>query len=365
MRSAARFLRVLPSRTWMRGPSPGDGLVVNGVQESFHPWPGGHRDGICQVRGVSDVEAEHFPAPIGSNPAGGNDRLGHDSVVHPGCAVSRIEGHLGVVQSRQDPVTELYDFSGRDTAQIRFYHDGEQRLINAPSPFQQGRGKASVQSFLDSPIQLTGGRCQHSSAGAVAVGGAIVRAFERGSADKRGRFSFDQLPIERLGGDPNLVGDVGEFQLIEKAEQGNPVSGHRVMSFVSSLDGSHRPAHDARHVDQAMLENPSPYHPWGRDHTESRAVLSHLLIRCLVFPHSGPSWQTFPATQRRGVLCSGRSSEPLTERSVLPRAFEFTQFAYQTYRGPAVEPFRGCSAGKWLLANCMLWFPRCRDCAFR
>lgn len=147
MRSAARFLRVLSSRTWIRGPSPGDGLVVNGVQESFHPWPGGHRDGVhrdgaCQVRGVSDVEAVHFPAPIGSNPAGHNDRLGHDLVVHPGCAVSRIEEHLGVVQSRQDPVTELYDFSGRDTAQIRFYHDGEQRLINAPSPFQQGRGKS-------------------------------------------------------------------------------------------------------------------------------------------------------------------------------------------------------------------------------
>ena len=47
---------------------------------------------------VSDVETEHFPASVGGYPDGNDDRLGHDPVVDPGCAVGRIEEHVRVVE---------------------------------------------------------------------------------------------------------------------------------------------------------------------------------------------------------------------------------------------------------------------------
>ena len=44
--------------------------------------------------------------------------------------------------------------------------------------------------------------------------------------------SYQHL-VKRLGCDPDSVGDVGEFQLSKKVEQGRLVHGHRV--FVSFL----------------------------------------------------------------------------------------------------------------------------------
>ena len=52
------------------------------------------------------------------------------------------------------------------------------------------------------------------------MGSALIGAFERASADERGRFGVDQLLIERFRRDPDSVGDVGEFQLAKKVEQG-------------------------------------------------------------------------------------------------------------------------------------------------
>ena len=65
--------------------------------------------------------------------------------------------------------------------------------------------------------------------GGVAVRRALGRPLERGGADERGRFRVDQLLVERLGRDPNPVGDIGEFQLAKKVEQGRLVKSNRVL----------------------------------------------------------------------------------------------------------------------------------------
>ena len=44
---------------------------------------------------VSRVEAEDFPAPVGSDTDGDDDRLGHDPVVNRGFAVCRVEDRYG------------------------------------------------------------------------------------------------------------------------------------------------------------------------------------------------------------------------------------------------------------------------------
>ena len=60
-------------------------------------------------------------------------------------------------------------------------------------------------------------------AGAFAVGNAIARAFERGGADERGRLGVDQLLVERFAREADSVGDIGEFELAKKVEQGRLV----------------------------------------------------------------------------------------------------------------------------------------------
>jgi hypothetical protein len=104
--------------------------------------------------------------------------------------------------------------------QIGFHHHGEQRLVDPPAPFQQSREERADPQLRDSQIQFPGRCRQHPSSGSVAVGGALIGALERASADKRGRLPLDQLLVKSLGCDPNSVGDVGEFELSKKIEQG-------------------------------------------------------------------------------------------------------------------------------------------------
>ena len=85
-----------------------------------------------------------------------------------------------------------------------------------------------ARSFFDAQIQLPGRGCQSPLTGPVAVGGSCVAAFERASADERGRLPLDQLLVERLGRNSNSV---GELQLAEEVEQGRLVESHRVVSF--------------------------------------------------------------------------------------------------------------------------------------
>jgi hypothetical protein len=209
---------------------------------------------------VSHVEAEHFAASVGGNPNSDDDRLGQDPVVDPRFDIRGVEGHVRVVEGRQGAVAELGDFGvqagtdprdfgfrdpgigsqglhqivdlpGRDAVQILFHHHGEQRVVDPAATFQQGGEECSRPQFRDRQVQIPGGRGQHPGAGAVAVGAALGRPLERAGADERGRFGIDQLLVERLGRDPNPVGDVGEFQFAKKVEQGRLVKSHRVLSL--------------------------------------------------------------------------------------------------------------------------------------
>jgi len=59
------------------------------------------------------------------------------------------------------------------------------------------------------------------------VGGAATGALEQGRADHRSRFCTNQLLVEPVGRGPDPVGDIGEFQLSKKFEQGKLVGSHR------------------------------------------------------------------------------------------------------------------------------------------
>jgi hypothetical protein len=53
------------------------------------------------VLGVSDVESQHFTAPVGRDARSHDDRLGHDPVVDPGLAIGRIKEHVRERHRRQ------------------------------------------------------------------------------------------------------------------------------------------------------------------------------------------------------------------------------------------------------------------------
>ena len=107
--------------------------------------------------------------------------------------------------------------------QIGFHHHGEQRLVDPATSFEQGGEERASSQLRNLQIQLACGRGQHPSSGAVAVGGALVGAFERAGANERGRLRLDQLLVQRLGCEANSVGNIGEFQLGEKVKQGRLV----------------------------------------------------------------------------------------------------------------------------------------------
>lgn len=91
--------------------------------------------------------------------------------------------------------------------QIRFHHHREQRLVDPPAPLEQGGEERAGSQLRDPQIKFPGRRRQHSSSGAVAVGGALVGAFERAGADERGRFRIDQLLVQGFSCDADSVGD--------------------------------------------------------------------------------------------------------------------------------------------------------------
>ena len=108
------------------------------------------------------------------------------------------------------------DILGIETGFPSFHHHREQRLVDAATPLQQGGEKRPSAQFVNLQIELICGRGLHSGTATVAVGGALVGAFEQPGADEGGRFGIDQLLIERLGGNPDSIGDIGEFELGEK-----------------------------------------------------------------------------------------------------------------------------------------------------
>jgi hypothetical protein len=124
-------------------------------------------------------------------------------------------------------------------------------------------------------------RGRHGSrAGAVAVGSALGRPFERGGADERGRLPLDHLLIRGFRRGPDPVGDVGEFQLAGQVKQGRLIKSNRVLCrcreiFIRfSLTGT-------QWLFMSMLRRSKPrklHHHQGRDLFDDRAHRAVLAI---------------------------------------------------------------------------------------
>ena len=220
------------------------------------------------VLAVTDVDAEHFPAPVGGHPDGDDQGLGQDPVPDPGLAVGGVEGHIREVlrgqgsvaklgyfrvEARKDPghfglgdagisaerCDEVVDLPSGDAVHVGLHHHREQGLLDPTAPLQQGREERPHTQLPDLQPEVPGRGRQPAGTGAVAKGGAVVGALEWGSADERGRFRIDQRLVESFGRVPDSVGDIGEFQLAKEVEQASLVLSHRVVSFVRSSVGSH------------------------------------------------------------------------------------------------------------------------------
>ena len=127
---------------------------------------------------------------------------------------------FGDTRARAECFDEVVDLAGRDTVDVGLHHHGEQRLIDAAAPLQQGGEERALPQLRDPQIQVSGSRRQRPGSGPVAVGRAVAAALKRANTDERGCFRIDQLLIERFGREPEPVGDIGEFQLGEQVEQG-------------------------------------------------------------------------------------------------------------------------------------------------
>ena len=131
--------------------------------------------------------------------------------------------------SIRDVSMNVDDFPGGDAVQIGFHHHREQRLINSPATLQQRREGHSRPQFRDLEIEITGHGGQHPASHFVAVDAALLGPFEQAGTDERGRLPLDPLLVERLSRDPSPVGDIGEFQLAKKVEQGRLGKKHRML----------------------------------------------------------------------------------------------------------------------------------------
>ena len=110
---------------------------------------------------------------------------------------------------------------------VGLHHDREQGLIDPAAPLQQRREERPLPQLRNPQLQLTRGGRKSARTGPVALRDTIRSAFERGGTDERGRFRIDQLLIERLGRNPDSVGDIGEFKFPEQLEEGRLVKSHR------------------------------------------------------------------------------------------------------------------------------------------
>ena len=106
---------------------------------------------------------------------------------------------------------------------VGLHHNREQRLIDAAAPLEQGGEERPGAQLRDLQIEVSGRGAQRPGSGAVAVGGAVAGAFERGGADECARFRIDQFLIQRFGRDADAVGDIGEFEFSQQGEQGRLV----------------------------------------------------------------------------------------------------------------------------------------------
>jgi hypothetical protein len=188
--------------------------------------------------------------PVGGNTDRDDHGLGNDTVVDPRLAVRGVEEHVGVaglaevpvaerghfpVQIRADPghfglrdagvraecFDEVVDLPGRDAVEVSLHNHGEQRLVHPAAPFEESGEERPLSQFGDLQIQVPSGRRQHPRAGAVALSGAVLGAFETAGADESGGLGVDEFLVERFGRDADAIRDMGELEFREEVKQGS------------------------------------------------------------------------------------------------------------------------------------------------
>jgi hypothetical protein len=153
----------------------GDGLFEPGVgvgDDQLHPAQTAGFEAAQErgperaVLGVAHSKSEHFAPTISPDTGSDHHRLGHDSVVDPGLAVSRVQEDIRELLVGQRPVAErahllvevgadsahfglgdagvsaqgadqVVDLPRRDPVQIGLHHHREQRLVDPPPALQQ------------------------------------------------------------------------------------------------------------------------------------------------------------------------------------------------------------------------------------
>ena len=201
---------------------------------------------------VTDVETKDLAAPVGGNTDRDDHGLGDDAVVDPRLAIRGVEEHVGVPGLAEVPVTERGDFTiqirantghfglgdagvgaegldqvvdlpGRDAVEVSLHYDGEQGLVHAAAPLEQGGEERPLAQLGDLQIQVPGGRRQDARSGAVALSGAVLGAFETAGADEGCGLCVDEFLVERFCRDADAIGDMGELEFREEVKQGRLV----------------------------------------------------------------------------------------------------------------------------------------------
>ncbi|MBB5643408.1 hypothetical protein BJ997_003956 [Cryobacterium roopkundense] len=169
------------------------GLAVRGVEEHI---------GVARHAEITSTERGHFPVEIGANP--GYFGLGDAGV-----------GGKGFDQ--------VVNFPRRDAVEVSLPYDGEQGLVNTSATLEESGKERPLPQLGDLEIQVAGRRREDARAGAVALVGAVLGAFETAGADVRGGLGVDEFLVERFGHRSDSVGDVGELEFREEREQGRLV----------------------------------------------------------------------------------------------------------------------------------------------
>ncbi len=204
------------------------------------------------VLAVTDVETEDFAAPVGGHSDGDDHRLGDDAVVDAGLAIRGVEEHIGVAGNAEVTATECADFvveisanprhlrlgdagisaerldqisdlPSRDAVKLCLHHNGEQGLINAAAPLKEGGEERPLAQLGHLQIQVAGRRRQDARTSPVALGGAVIGAFESAGADVRGGLRIDEFLVESFGHHADSIGDIGQLEFREEREQGRLV----------------------------------------------------------------------------------------------------------------------------------------------
>jgi hypothetical protein len=92
-----------------------------------------------------------------------------------------------------------------ETVQVSLHHHREQRLVDPPTPLQQGREERPCPQLRDPQLQIPRGGGQQPGPAPVALRGPLVGALPGPSADHTGQLGVDQRLVDRLRRGPDPV----------------------------------------------------------------------------------------------------------------------------------------------------------------